>query len=104
MEGGRRPSRGDLVASKTNGLGPGKAIGKSASGAVLVEYFDSVADGGRHTIEAPISDLRPFTLHRESRCYWDTNGGGALAGSCTLTTTTSSCGHQTPRTSDFLAE
>lgn len=75
MEGGRKLSRGDLVASKTNGLGPGKAIGKSASGAVLVEYFDSVADGGRHTIEAPISDLRPFTLHRESRCYWDTNGG-----------------------------
>jgi hypothetical protein len=57
VEGGGRLSRGDLVVSKTNALGPGKAIGKSPSGAVLVEYFDSVADGGRHTLEAPISEL-----------------------------------------------
>ena len=64
---------GDLLESKANGLGAGKAIKKGiAPGTILLEYFDSPGQSSedRHTEEVEIPDLRRYHLMSESRVYW----------------------------------
>jgi ATP-dependent helicase HepA len=64
---------GDLLESKSNGLGAGKALKKGdAPGTILLEYFDSPGQPAedRHTEEVQIPDLKRHHLMSESRVYW----------------------------------
>jgi len=68
---------GDLLESRSNDLGPGKAIRKGAqAGTILLEYFDSPGQPAedRHTEEVQIPDLKRHHLMSESRVYWQRLG------------------------------
>lgn len=64
---------GDLLESKSNGLGAGKALRKGETpGTILLEYFDSPGQPAedRHTEEVEITELKRHQFMSESRVYW----------------------------------
>jgi len=64
---------GDLLESKANKLGAGKALKKGeTAGTILLEYFDSPGQPAedRYTEEVEIPDLKRHQLMSESRVYW----------------------------------
>lgn len=66
-------SVGQFVRVASNRLGIGKVVHSSAD-QVEVEYFDSVAQSGRHRVSAKRSEVELVQVSLQRRCYWI--GGG----------------------------
>ncbi|GAB3333751.1 hypothetical protein GCM10027452_07190 [Micromonospora halotolerans] len=73
---GKKMQVGDLVVSTDNDLGPGKAIGKEANDAIVVQYFDHPGETPpqRHREVVSRASLKRLVINNETRVFWKSDG------------------------------